>query len=57
MSLGRKYSIISKLLHLQFKRWQVLGFAISAFLGMAIVLVSVQFVTDVILSLQPGTDL
>lgn len=48
MSLGRKYSIISKLLHLQFKRWQVLGFAISAFLGMAIVLVSVQFVTDVI---------
>lgn len=48
MLLNRKHSIINKLLHLQFRRWQVLGFAISAFLGMAIVLVSVQFAADVI---------
>ena len=48
MSLTRKNTILSKLLHLQFKSWQVLGFAISAFLGMAIVLASVQFATDVI---------
>lgn len=46
--MRKSQSALDKLLHLQFKRWQVLGFAISAFLGMAIVLVSVQFASDVI---------